>query len=174
MWRARPANPAGPSPPVPAERPRGAAGVGSVTAVAEPGEMDELRARLRRAEEDAAAARILAGGADRDVGEIRSELREFRTEVRSEFVDVRADIADVRAEVGDVRGEVGDLRTEFREYRTHNNSVLNALREDLVDQREEMNRGFAAVRGQLDAVAVFLQVLADRLDGRNGGDPRGP
>jgi hypothetical protein len=100
--------------------------------------MDELRARLRRVEQDAAAARILAGGADRDVGEIRSELREFRAQ---------------------------------------NNAVLNAMREDLVDLREHVDRGFAradqnflAVRGQLDGVAAFMQRLATRFLDGNGDD----
>jgi hypothetical protein len=161
--------------------------------VTEPGEADELRARLRRAEEDAIAARTLAGGADRDTAEFRSELREFRTETRAEFADVRsemrAEFADVRSEMRaeftdvrsemraefvDVRAEVGELRTEFREYRTQNNGVLNALREDLVDQREEMNRGFAEVRGKFDGVSAFLQVIADRLGGEEEGDDRSP
>ena len=76
--------------------------------------MDELCARLRRVEKDAAAARILAGGADRDVGEIRTELRELRSEMRSEFVDVRAGM---------------------RSFRDQNNRVLSAMREDLTDLR---------------------------------------
>lgn len=83
-------------------------------------------------------------------------MREFRAETRAEFAHVRA--------------EVGELRTEFREYRTHNNGVLNALRADLVDQREEMNRGFAEVRGTLDGISAFLHVVADRLGGEEGDD----
>ena len=45
--------------------------------------MDELRARLRRVEDDARAARYLAGGADRDTAELRAELKELRAEVRT-------------------------------------------------------------------------------------------
>lgn len=114
--------------------------------------MDELRARLRRVEQDAAAARILAGGADRDVGEIRTELREFRM---------------------------------------HNNTVLNAMREDLTDLREHVDRGFTrvdelfalvaqefaqvdrnflAVRGVLDGVAANLQHLTERRSREEGDD----
>jgi hypothetical protein len=111
----------------------------------EPEGMDELRERLRRAEDDARAARYLAGGADRDTAELRTEVREFRA--------------------------------EFREYKTHNNGVLNAMREDLVDLREQMNRGFAqadqnflAVRGQLDGVTAFLRIVAERLPDANGDD----
>jgi methyl-accepting chemotaxis protein len=115
--------------------------------------MDELRARLRRVEQDAAAARILAGGADRDVGE---------------------------------------LGREFREFRDQNNRMLNAMREDLTDLRDETRRGFARVRerfeqvdrnfeqvdrnfltvhSKLDAVAAGLQVITDLLT-RGEGDAR--
>jgi hypothetical protein len=118
--------------------------------------MDELRARLRRAEDDPRAARYLAGGADRDTAELRSELREFRTETQAEFAAVR---------------------TEMREYGSQNNAVLNAMREDLVDLREHVDRGFAradqnflAVRGQLDGVAAFMQRLATRFLDGNGDD----
>lgn len=64
-----------------------------------PEEMDELRARLRRVEQDAAAARILAGGADRDVGELRDELREFRAQNARLHNATRADLADLRESV---------------------------------------------------------------------------
>jgi len=104
--------------------------------------MDELRARLRRAEQDAAAARILAGGADRDVGE---------------------------------------LGREFREFRDQNNRLLSALREDLVDLRGHVDRGFARVdekfgeiRGLLDGQAAWNQKLADMLGvliRRQGDEP---
>ena len=100
--------------------------------------MDELRERLRRAEDDARAARYLAGGADRDTAELRVELREFRDQ---------------------------------------NNRVLNAMRQDLTDLRGEVRRGFEqvdqnflTVRGQLDGVAAFMQIIAARLPDWNEDD----
>ena len=63
--------------------------------------MDELRARLRRAEHDAAAARILAGGADRDVGEIRTELRGFRDQNNRVLNAMREDLTGLRHHVDD-------------------------------------------------------------------------
>ena len=119
--------------------------------------MDELCARLRRVEKDAAAARILAGGADRDVGEIRTELRELRSEMRSEFVDVRAGM---------------------RSFRDQNNRVLSAMREDLTELRTDMDEGFrkmhegfrviddkfVELRGVLDGEAGWNQRLADMLE----------
>ncbi len=41
-------------------------------------EVVRLRARVERAGENAAAARILAGGADADVADVRTEMRAFR------------------------------------------------------------------------------------------------
>jgi hypothetical protein len=107
--------------------------------------MDELRARLRRAEDDVRAARYLAGGADRDTGELRSEVREFRAEMRS--------------------------------FRDQNNRVLSAMREDLTDLREHVDRGFAqadrnflAVNAKIDGVAAGLQTITDLLVRREQDD----
>lgn len=41
-------------------------------------EIVRLRSRVERAGENAAAARILAGGADADVADVRTEMRAFR------------------------------------------------------------------------------------------------
>lgn len=119
--------------------------------------MDDLRRRLHRVEDDAAAARTLAGGADRDTAELRSELRDFRSETRAEFADVRA---------------------EMRGFRDHNSRTLNAMRDDLTDLREHMNRGFAqadrnflAVNSKIDGVAAGLQVLTDLLTRRERDNP---
>ena len=53
-----------------------------------------LRSRLGRAEQDAAAARILAGGADRDVSDLRGEFREFRDQNNRVLSAMRADLTD--------------------------------------------------------------------------------
>ena len=84
----------------------------------------ELAERVRSSEQDAAAARVLAGGADRDVAEIRGEIRDFRD---------------------------------------HNTRVLNALRDDLGDLREQMQTGFTQIRGTLDATAAGQQQIAALL-----------
>ena len=125
--------------------------------------VSELRARVHRAEEDAAAARHLAGGADRDTAELRTEVREFRTEMRAFRDQNNRVLSAMRADVSDLRTDVTDLRT------------------DLTDLREHVDRGFAvadqnflALRGQLDGVAGFLQMIAARLpDGNGSGQPEG-
>lgn len=87
--------------------------------------------RLRHSEHDAAAARVLAGGADRDVSEIRTEIRESR-----------------------------ELNVE----------VLNAMRADITDLRQHVDRGFARVdqgfgelRGRLDGSAASQQHIVELL-----------
>jgi hypothetical protein len=128
------------------------------------GTVQDLTLRVRRSEQDAAAARVLAGGADRDVGELRGETRELRTEMRAGFADVRAEMhaefADVRAEM---HAEFADVRAAAAEFRSQNNRVLNAMREDIIDLREHVDRGFLEIRGRLDATAAGQQTIVDLL-----------
>jgi predicted nucleic acid-binding Zn-ribbon protein len=60
----------------------------------------ELNERVRHTQQDAAAARVLAGGADRDVTEIRAEIRDFRRATTASFTAMREDLTDLRTEVG--------------------------------------------------------------------------
>jgi hypothetical protein len=84
----------------------------------------DLAGRVRSSEQDAAAARVLAGAADRDVTEFHTELRDFRQATTASF---------------------------------------NAMREDFVDLREHVDRGFTEVRGKLDAAAGGQQRIADLI-----------
>jgi hypothetical protein len=59
----------------------------------------ELVDRVRHNEQDAAAARVLAGGADRDVAEIRGEIREFREQNTWVLNAMRHDLTDLRQRV---------------------------------------------------------------------------
>lgn len=54
---------------------------------------------MRTSEQDAAAARVLAGGADRDVAQINGEIRDFRQATTSSFNAMRKDLTDVRTKV---------------------------------------------------------------------------
>ncbi len=49
----------------------------------------DLTSRVRSSEQDSAAARILAGAADRDVSEIRGEIRDFRRATSASFNAMR-------------------------------------------------------------------------------------
>lgn len=59
----------------------------------------ELAERVQHNEQDAAAARVLAGGADRDVDQIRGEIRDFRQAATGSFNAMRDDLTDLRTEV---------------------------------------------------------------------------
>ena len=98
----------------------------------------DLTGRVRATEHDAAAARVLAGAADRDVGEIRGELRDFRQATAASFNAMRQDFVD--------------LRQDFVDLREH------------VDQGfEQVDRGFAEMRGKFDAAAAGQQQIVDLL-----------
>jgi hypothetical protein len=62
-------------------------------------QMRDLAGRLKTSEQDAAAARVLAGAADRDVSEFRSEFREFRQATTGSFNALREDFVDLRSHV---------------------------------------------------------------------------
>lgn len=70
--------------------------------------VQELADRVQRSEQDGAAARLLAGGADRDVTEIRGEIRDFREHNSRVLGAMRSDLTDMtqRMESGfaEVRG----------------------------------------------------------------------
>lgn len=74
----------------------------------------ELAGRVRASEQDAAAARVLAGGADRDVAEFRGEIRDFRAATTSSFNAMREDLGDLRRETADGFARVDDAFTEIR------------------------------------------------------------
>lgn len=66
----------------------------------------ELNERVRRTQQDAAAARVLVGGADRDVTEIRAEIRDFRRATTASFTAMREDLTDLRTDLTDLHTEV--------------------------------------------------------------------
>lgn len=105
----------------------------------------DLVTRVSASERDAAAARVLAGAADRDVSEIRGELRDFRRATAAGFTAMRQDFVDLRAEFGDLRAEFGDLRAEFGQLRGY------------------VEHGFAEMRGKLDGAAAGQQQIVDLL-----------
>jgi hypothetical protein len=63
--------------------------------------VSELDGRVRRSEQDAAAARVLAGGADRDVTEMTAEIRGFREQNTRVLNAMREDLTDLRSRVDD-------------------------------------------------------------------------
>ncbi|GFM19173.1 MULTISPECIES: hypothetical protein [Mycobacteriaceae] len=98
----------------------------------------DLTAKVQVTQQDAAAARVLAGAADRDVSEIRGELRDFRNATTASFNALRQDFVD--------------LRQDFADLREH------------VDRRfEQVDQGFMEMRGRFDAAAAGQQRIVDML-----------
>jgi hypothetical protein len=62
-------------------------------------QVNQLSQQVQRSAQDAAAARVLAGGADRDVDQIRGEIRDFRQATTASFNALREDITDLRGHV---------------------------------------------------------------------------
>lgn len=100
--------------------------------------LSDLDVRVRRSEQDAAAARVLAGGADRDVTEMRAEVRDFREQNLRVLNAVRQDLTDLRNET---RAGFADVDRRF----------------------EGVHDGFVEMRGKLDAAAVGQQQIAGLL-----------
>jgi hypothetical protein len=76
--------------------------------------VSELDERVRRSEQDAAAARVLAGGADRDVTEVTAEIRGFREQNTRLLSAMREDLTDLRSRVDD---GLAEMRSGFSEMR---------------------------------------------------------
>jgi hypothetical protein len=107
----------------------------------------DLIERVRASEQDAAAARVLAGAADRDVSEFGDELRDFRRATVASFNAMREDMVSMRADMGSMRQDVDGMR----EY-------MHAMRED-------MDIGFIEMRGKFDAAAAGQQQIIELLNG---------
>ena len=100
--------------------------------------VSELDRRVRASEQDAAAARVLAGVADRDVTDIRGELRDFRRATTASFNALRTEMNERFAQVDE----------RFRR----------------VDERfDQVDNGFTEMRGKLDAAAAGQQQIVDIL-----------
>jgi len=103
------------------------------------GQVRDLTGRVHANQQDAAAARVLAGAADRDVGEIRGELRDFRRATTASFNAMRQDFVDLRQ----------DFAQGFEQ----------------VDQRfERVDQGFTEMRGKFDAAAAGQQQIVKLLE----------
>ena len=121
-------------------------------------QIQELAEQGRHNAHDAAAARVLAGCADRDVTEIRAEIRDFRQATTAGFNAMRADFTDLRTEMNN-RFAAVDAR-------------FNAVDAKFV----AVDRGFAEMRGKFDAAAAgqqqivsLLTTLIDQQDGHAAG-----
>jgi predicted nucleic acid-binding Zn-ribbon protein len=124
------------------------------------GQVEDLNTRVRRSEQDAAAARVLAGGADRDVADLGGEMREFRDQNNRMLNAMREDIVEVRGRV-----ETGFAQVDARFAR------VDARFARVDDNFNRVDDNFTGIRGRLDAAAAgqerivgLLNTLVERRD----------
>jgi len=92
--------------------------------------VEDINRRLRSAEQDAAAARVLAGAADRDVTEIRTEIRDFRNATTASFNALREDFGDLRTHVDRGFTEMGGKLDATASGQQHIADLIQRLIDD--------------------------------------------
>ncbi|HMS74454.1 hypothetical protein [Gordonia sp. (in: high G+C Gram-positive bacteria)] len=93
--------------------------------------LDDVDGQSRRAREDSAAARVLAGAADRDVSEMRSELQGHTRVLNA----LRETQLEHQARFDRVDGDLADLRRGFGVLHTGMNRITEMLTELLNRER---------------------------------------
>jgi len=97
-----------------------------------------LTGRVQSSERDAAAARVLAEAADRDVSEFRSEVRELRQATTASFNALRQDFVDLRQDFVDLRAHVDngfiEMRGKFDVMATGQHQIVDLLQLIITDQ----------------------------------------
>ncbi|OIN78531.1 hypothetical protein K3U93_07465 [Mycobacterium malmoense] len=91
----------------------------------------DLAGRVQASEQDAAAARVLAGAADRDVSEFRSDLREFRQATTASFNALREDFVDLRDHVDQ---GFTQIRSRFDATAAGQQQIVDLLQIIITDQ----------------------------------------
>lgn len=94
-------------------------------------QVHDLTGRLRATEQDAAAARVLAGAADRDVSDFRGEIRDFRMATTASFNALRQDFVDLRTHVDNGFGEI---RGKFDVLAAGQQRIVDLLQTVIIDE----------------------------------------
>ncbi|MDT5095880.1 MAG: hypothetical protein QOH60_5243 [Mycobacterium sp.] len=121
----------------------------------------DLAGRVQASEQDAAAARVLAGAADRDVGALSGELRDFRADTAANFAALRSSTT----------ASFNALRDDFVDLRVHMDQEFAKVDQEFAKINQEfvkLDRGFMEVRGKLDATAAGQQQIVDLLQSFTG------
>ncbi|MDS0137999.1 MULTISPECIES: hypothetical protein [unclassified Amycolatopsis] len=116
--------------------------------------LEDLEARVTALEEqvqytrqDAAAARILAGTADRDVSEFKQTLNghtKVLNAIRETQIEHGQDISGLKTDVTGLKTDVTDLKT------------------DVTDLRAEMRSGFTKINVGMEQMSRLLQQVIDK------------
>jgi chromosome segregation ATPase len=110
----------------------------------------KLEYEVSRLREDVASARALAALADRDVAEIRSEMRGYRQVLNA----LRETQLEQGHQINELRQEMGEFRQEF-----------SAQGHQINELRQEMRAGFAMQADNMAKITELLTKIADQERG---------
>ena len=116
----------------------------------------DLSGRVQASEQDAAAARVLAGAADRDVGALSGELRDFRSDTAANFKALRA---STTASFNAIREDFVDVRNQMGQGFAKVDQEFANINQEFA----KVDRGFTEIRGKFDATAAGQQQIVDLL-----------
>ena len=128
----------------------------------------DLSGRVQASEQDAAAARVLAGAADRDVGALSGELRDFRSDTAGNFKALRA---STTASFNAIREDFVDLRNHMDQGFAKVDQEFAKVDREFTKINQEfakVDRGFTEIRGRFDATAAGQQQIVDLLQSLTG------
>jgi chromosome segregation ATPase len=111
----------------------------------------KLEHEVGRLREDVASARALAALADRDVAELRTEMRahhQVLNALRETQLEQGQEIGGLRQEIGGLRQEIGGLRQE-----------IGGLRQEIGGLRQEMHEGFAMQSTGMAQITALLTTI---------------
>lgn len=114
--------------------------------------MRELTDRVRTSEQDAAAARVLAGAADRDVTQFMGELRDFRRATTSSFNALREEMNERFAHVEERFARVDERFSRVEEH-------FGRVDDRFMEMRGKLD---GAAAGQQRIVELIEQLIADQ------------
>jgi hypothetical protein len=102
------------------------------------GRVTALEVQMRSVRQDAAAARVLAGGADRDVAALTTRMdahtrlmeafRETQVEDHAAIVEIKADVSGLKADVSGLKGDVAELKVGVTNLARGQEMIVELLR----------------------------------------------
>ena len=109
--------------------------------------------------QEAAAARALAAGADRDVADYRAEmrsqtrllnaLRETQVEQAADISGMKTDINEMRADINEMKTDINEMRADISGTKTDINGI-KTVQEEHGSALGELRTGMTHIIGLLD------------------------
>jgi hypothetical protein len=138
-------------------------------------EVIRLREQVTLTSSDAAAARVLAAGADRDVSEVRAELR-AHTQGLNALRETQLELRETQLELRKTQLAQAQEVTGLRQDVLAQGQEVTGLRQDVLAQgqevtglRQDVGAGFAALN---TGIAEVTTLLAKITEAQHNGEPR--